>query len=79
MSDIVFETAHQTADRHPALTVYKVRHYIRNADRNGLREAGGVTKVGKRFYLIQPYFDRWLASDPMDPQGWSLRLKPDSA
>lgn len=65
-------TVEQFADRHPAFPQSAVRNHILNAaDRvnsrgqripgNGLAEAGGIVRLGRRLYIDERAFFKWLS------------------
>ncbi len=50
----------EVADRYPAIFTRTTVHWLmRNRDQNGLAQC--VVRIGKRDFLIKPFFERWLA------------------
>jgi hypothetical protein len=46
--------------KHPTFTEYSLRHYIRNAHRNGLAPA--VKRLGRKILVDEGAFIAWLNS-----------------
>lgn len=44
---------------HPTLTDHAIRHYIRNADHNGLEPH--VRRIGRKILINEPGFMDWLS------------------
>lgn len=47
---------------HPTFTTNSIRHYVRNADRNGL--APHIRRLGRKVLVNEPGFLDWLARSP---------------
>lgn len=44
--------------KHPTFTTHSLRHYVRNADRNGLDRA--VKRLGRKILIHEARFLAWL-------------------
>ena len=45
-----------------AFTEAQLRWFVFNAESNGLLQAGAIARIGRRVYLDEQGFDRWLQS-----------------
>ena len=53
--------------KHPTITEHGVRHYVRNADRNGL--APHVRRLGRKILLNETGFYKWIADQQASQRG----------
>ena len=44
-----------------AFTEPQIRWWLHMAEHNGMKAAGAVVRVGRRVYLDEDGFDRWIA------------------
>lgn len=55
-------TLRQFSERHPAFPEASLRWHIFKAEYNGLARHGAVKRIGRRVYLDEGAFFRWVES-----------------
>lgn len=57
-----FVTVNQLAQRQPALCVGGIRHLIFNEEKNGLKQSGAISRIGKKILIDEGRFIEWVQS-----------------
>ncbi len=52
-----------------AFSEAQLRWFIFNAATNGLQAAGGIVRIGRRVYISEEGFDRWIAAQQRQEGG----------
>jgi len=60
MSDIPLRTISQFCEENDAFTEGGIRWLIFNEDKNGIKEAGAVYRLGRRVYINPEKFLAWI-------------------
>ena len=60
MTTPTFLSINQLAQRHPALTVGGLRHWIFNEEKNGLKDSGAIIRIGKKLVINEGKFIAWI-------------------
>ncbi len=50
----------QFSQQEPAFTEASLRHFIFNADKNGLTKSGGISRIGKKVVIHIEKFKAWI-------------------
>ena len=58
-----FLTPEKLQEKYPdTLTIPQLTWILRNRDRNGLAKSGAVVLLSRKFYISEPLFAIWFAS-----------------
>lgn len=62
--------------KHPTFTEYSLRHYVRNADSNGLEPA--VKRIGRKILVSESGFISWIEGHGFSQDGEPKKKKRKS-
>jgi hypothetical protein len=62
MTSLIYLTANQFCEKHPAFTIGGIRALIFNEHQNRLAKSGAIVRIGRKVLIDETKFFAWVAS-----------------